>query len=243
MSSTGENAPSDWITYWDRQKLFSDRLWQLHAQHFVQASDVLMRYGAGDRVLDIGCGSGYIAAAIAPKVSEFWGLDTSPRFVEECRSRLQGEPNAHFRVLSSDNYFDFSQAPKARFNKIICVGVVPLYSATSDVGRLIAGARNMIAPGARMLVTDFILNGSMLKDVWGSLIGGIKNGGLGEKLRLVWRAGTSEYFQQRRREKLLSFTDRELRQAASGYGVKGTLIKGRMTLNTQRYHIFFDFEE
>jgi 2-polyprenyl-3-methyl-5-hydroxy-6-metoxy-1,4-benzoquinol methylase len=241
MLSGGENAPTDWITYWDQQKLFRDRLWQLHAQHFVQASNALMQYAPADRLLDIGCGSGYIAAALAPKISELWGLDTSPRFVAECRARLQAQPNASFEVLPSDNYFDFSQAPHQYFNKIVCVGVVPLYAHVSDVGRLIEGVREMIVPGAKMIVTDFILNGSVLKDTWGSIAGGIKHRCLGEKLRLVWGAGTSGYLSQRKYEKLLSFNGDELKHAVSGYGVEGKLIKGHMTLNTQRRHIFYQF--
>jgi SAM-dependent methyltransferase len=241
MSSLGENAQTDWITYWDRQKLFSDRLWRFHAQHFVEASQPLMEYGPDDRVLDIGCGSGYIAASLAPRVREYWGLDTSARFIAECRALLADEPKARFGVLPRENYFDFSQAPKGHFNKIVCVGVVPLYASVDDVGRLIDAVREMITPGARMIVTDFVLNGSILKDAWGSIMGGIKCGCFGEKLKFLWGAGTTGYLQQRRREKILSFNEDELKHAVSGHGIKGRLIKGELGMNTQRRHIFYQF--
>ncbi|MBV9937297.1 MAG: class I SAM-dependent methyltransferase [Acidobacteriaceae bacterium] len=207
----------------------------------MKASQELMAFGPEDRVLDIGCGSGYIAALLAPRVQEYWGLDTSPRFISQCRARLVDEPKATFEVLPHDDYFDFSQAPKGHFNKVICVGVVPLYPKVEDVGRLMETVREMITPEARMIITDFVLNGSILKDVWGSIMGGIKYECLGEKLKLLWGASTTEYLKQRRLEKILSFTKNELEYALSGYGVAGRLIKGQLGMNTQRWHIFYQF--
>lgn len=56
---------------------------------------------AGKRVLDLGCGPGFIANAIAPHVSEVLGLNPSPNMIDAARARAA--PNARFEVGSSED--------------------------------------------------------------------------------------------------------------------------------------------
>ncbi|MEV4896937.1 class I SAM-dependent methyltransferase, partial [Nonomuraea sp. NPDC055795] len=41
----------------------------------------------GDRVLDVGCGTGYLTRIVAPIAAEVTGVDPSPPMVEHARSR------------------------------------------------------------------------------------------------------------------------------------------------------------
>lgn len=56
---------------------------------------------AGKRVLDLGCGPGFIANAIAPHVAEVIGLDPSPKMIEAARA--DAAPNARFELGSSED--------------------------------------------------------------------------------------------------------------------------------------------
>jgi ubiquinone/menaquinone biosynthesis C-methylase UbiE len=51
--------------------------------------EVLVREGdlAGRRVLDVGCGTGRLAAALQERGSRVWGVDASPEMVAQARSR------------------------------------------------------------------------------------------------------------------------------------------------------------
>lgn len=55
----------------------------------------------GKRVLDLGCGPGFIANALAPHVSEVLGLDPSPNMIDAAHAAAA--PNARFAVGSSED--------------------------------------------------------------------------------------------------------------------------------------------
>ena len=56
---------------------------------------------AGNRVLDLGCGPGFIANAVAPHVAEVIGLDPSPNMIDAARANAA--PNARFEIGSSED--------------------------------------------------------------------------------------------------------------------------------------------
>lgn len=56
---------------------------------------------ADKRVLDLGCGPGFIANAVAPHVAEVLGLDPSPNMI--AAARAAAAPNARFEVGSSED--------------------------------------------------------------------------------------------------------------------------------------------
>jgi ubiquinone/menaquinone biosynthesis C-methylase UbiE len=49
-----------------------------------------------ERALDVGCGAGALAFALAPLVREVVGLDRSPELLEQARARAAGHPNVSF---------------------------------------------------------------------------------------------------------------------------------------------------
>ncbi|MEO1734359.1 MAG: class I SAM-dependent methyltransferase, partial [Pseudomonadota bacterium] len=56
---------------------------------------------AGKHVLDLGCGPGFLANALAPKAASVLGLDPSPNMIAAARSESQ--PNVRFEVGSSED--------------------------------------------------------------------------------------------------------------------------------------------
>jgi trans-aconitate methyltransferase len=55
----------------------------------------------GKRVLDLGCGPGFIANAVAPHVSQVLGLDPSANMIDAARAAAA--PNARFEIGSSED--------------------------------------------------------------------------------------------------------------------------------------------
>ena len=53
----------------------------------------------GDRVLDIGAGTGLLTLAAAPNVSRVWALDISPAMCRHLDTKLEGLPDANVEVL------------------------------------------------------------------------------------------------------------------------------------------------
>ena len=58
--------------------------------------------GAGDRVVDVGCGWGTFSFALARRAAEVVGVDFSEKSVALCQRRLEREPYANLRFVCAD---------------------------------------------------------------------------------------------------------------------------------------------
>lgn len=58
--------------------------------------------GAGERVVDLGCGWGTMSFALAGLASEVVGVDFSAKSIDLCQERLAREPKANLRFLCAD---------------------------------------------------------------------------------------------------------------------------------------------
>src|SRR2546423_8216343 len=69
-----------------------------------------------DRALDVGCGAGALALALAPLVREAVGVDRVPELLELARERAPGKPTfaeaAATRLPYSDRGFDLAGTPR-----------------------------------------------------------------------------------------------------------------------------------
>ncbi|MBV9978374.1 MAG: methyltransferase domain-containing protein [Hyphomicrobiales bacterium] len=241
MPPSDQGPENYWAAYWDREKIFGDELASLGGRQFVRASSRYMDYRPDDALLDIGCGTGHVAEQLSSHVGELVGIDTSPRSVAICKRRLKERSNASFALLPADRPFDFGFLAPRKFQKIICVSVVQYYAEIEDLARLIAAVRSVAAPGARLLVADILMTGSVLSDTVGSLIGAIRAGCVLEKIKFLTRAASSEYLTHRRRNRLLTFDEKSLDLALRDFGARGTLIHAQLTLNSRRRHVLYRF--
>lgn len=57
----------------------------------------------GDAILDVGCGYGRLAAAVASRPYRYVGLDVNPKRLAYARWLLEGHPSCEFRHLDIDN--------------------------------------------------------------------------------------------------------------------------------------------
>jgi trans-aconitate 2-methyltransferase len=71
-----------------------------HAFVWEMAKDLvpLLAPKAGERILDVGCGTGQLTAEIAASGAEVVGVDRSPEMIEEARRKV---PNVRFEVMDA----------------------------------------------------------------------------------------------------------------------------------------------
>jgi amino acid adenylation domain-containing protein/non-ribosomal peptide synthase protein (TIGR01720 family) len=102
------------------------------------------------RVLEIGCGTGLLLFRIAPGCEHYVGTDFAQAALDHIR---QQSPPAHVTLLrrSAD---DFSELPAASFDLVILNSVVQYFPNVDYLGRVLAGAAQIIAPGGRIFVGD-----------------------------------------------------------------------------------------
>ncbi|MBB5084121.1 class I SAM-dependent methyltransferase [Nonomuraea endophytica] len=102
----------------------------------------------GDRVLDVGCGTGYLTRIVAPIAAEVTGVDPSPPMVEHARSRAPG--NCAYLVGEGQAL----ALPDGSFDVVM---------STLAVHHIPAGLRGaavremfrVLRPGGRLLIAEF----------------------------------------------------------------------------------------
>lgn len=103
----------------------------------------LLRVGAGDTVVDVGCGPGSAVAELNAEQVRAVGVDVDPNMLQAARTR---HPEGDFR--QADAYalpFDDGQVHGYRAEK--------LFHAIADPERALAEARRVLAPAGRIALT------------------------------------------------------------------------------------------
>ena len=108
--------------------------------------DVLVAAGdlAGRRTLDVGCGTGAFAAALAERGGKVWGIDASPEMLAEAQAK---ETSARFKEASAE-----SLPFKDRWFERV---VMRLSLHHLDRPRALREAARVLVPGGRIVVGTF----------------------------------------------------------------------------------------
>ncbi len=141
----------------------------------------------GQRVLDIGCGSGALTDAVARRVGptgSVLGIDPAPEMVEFCRGRAA--PSTRFEVMSAEHL----ALEDASFDVVVSmaalhhIGVDQRAEAVGEIFRV-------LRPGGLVMIADFSFRpGSHTARVIGLLTGpGTHRDNLDEAVVLVRQAG------------------------------------------------------
>lgn len=109
--------------------------------------ELLAREGglAGGRVLDVGCGTGALAAALAERGAKVWGIDPSAEMLAVARARV---PRGVGLKLARAEALPFTDG---WFDAVVFSLVVHLVERL----RALAEARRVLAPGGRAVVLTF----------------------------------------------------------------------------------------
>ncbi|MDE8651252.1 methyltransferase domain-containing protein [Novosphingobium album (ex Liu et al. 2023)] len=100
------------------------------------------------RVLEIGCGTGFLTQALRDRGigGEWWITDIAPEMVERCRARIGEAPGRHFAVLDGEH----GTPPQGPFD-LICSSLAMQWF--DDQGAAITRMLDWLAPGGHCLFT------------------------------------------------------------------------------------------
>ena len=101
----------------------------------------LVRPGPGDRILEVGTGSGYQAAVLSAVVSEVFSIELVEELADEAAERLARLGAANVTVRRGDGYLGWPEA--APFDGIL---------VTAAAGHIPLPLTEQLAPGARMVI-------------------------------------------------------------------------------------------
>ncbi len=111
-----------------------------------EALDVL-ELTAGDRLLDVGCGTGAAVRRAAALVDHAVGVDLSPAMIARARELASDLPNATFQEADSERL----PFPDGAFSAVLCTTSFHHYPAPR---RAIGEMARVLAPGGRVAIGD-----------------------------------------------------------------------------------------
>jgi len=103
------------------------------------AAAVAQALQPGARVLDLGCGTGLVGAALAGRGLDLHGVDLSPRMLDIARAR------GIYKDLQDRDLVDFLSAAAPRSAQAVLAADVFIY--VGDLAPAFAGAARVLAPG------------------------------------------------------------------------------------------------
>lgn len=134
-------------TAYDPFAWFYNRYWNegFHRLAFPVIKRVLLaRLAEGARVLDVGCGTGYLAGRLAERGFAVTGLDISPEMVKNARENV---PNGAFLVADLRHF-----ALKTRFSAAVATfDTLNHLLEPADLGRALANVAQALEPGGLFL--------------------------------------------------------------------------------------------
>jgi ubiquinone/menaquinone biosynthesis C-methylase UbiE len=131
-----------WLVMRGKEKSFRKRLVQL------------ARLGPGERVLDIGCGTGTLAIAAKRHIGTagtVCGVDASPEMIARARKKAA---RAGVEIEFREGIVEALSFPDAHFDVVL--STVMLHQLGPELRRQCAGeVRRVLKPGGRWFVVDF----------------------------------------------------------------------------------------
>ena len=123
----------------------------------------LLGVESGDRVLEVGTGSGYQAAILSPLVGEVYTIEIIEPLATQAKERLAKLGYANVTVRQGDGYYGWQN--KAPFDAIV-VTAAASHVPPPLIAQLKPGGRMVIPVGTRFLVQALLL---VLKDEEGTV--------------------------------------------------------------------------
>jgi SAM-dependent methyltransferase len=168
-------APEEWAKRFDRAVAISPEasvaLYSLAdplllAETTREMVGVIRSFGLLDgnpRVLEIGCGIGRFAAALAPMVAHYTGIDVSPGMVETARRRCAGCGNV---VLGVTRGHDLAEFAASCVDLVMAIDVFPyLVASGADIARRhIEEASRLLVPGGSLLIMNYSYRDDLDRD-------------------------------------------------------------------------------
>lgn len=231
--------PANWTAFWKNQKQAFNNVMEVSTAYFATQFDQRFAPTPGQRVLDYGCGPGYLVDYLVTKKLEITGADINPDYLAEVRTRhhtvklvtLDGTAETSARVLPP--------VASSGFDYIVILSIVQYFNAVGDISSLVAILRPMLKPGGRLVIADVLdANTSGLRDAWAAFAACIARGRALSFVRFISYLLWSDYRAVSKAQKLLLVSTDDMQQIATSNNMTCEAVPGMTVHPTRANYIF-----
>jgi protein-L-isoaspartate O-methyltransferase len=227
--STGvaPRTENHWHAYWDR--LEEHIIFRVEAADYVTRLEAALALDPGARVLDFGCGFGFVAELLAPRVAELCAFDASDHVQRRAQLRLASHANVRF--LGPPGAAPWPAG--LRFDLILVNSVVQ-YMPLDEFQQWLARWRAMLAPGGRLVLSDLLnRNADPVREVVELLVLSARRGCLVSVIRKAL-GELRQYTKTRRVRPLSQIAFGDLRERAGRLGLAVDVLPSNLTYKKAR---------
>ena len=219
-----------WQNFWATDPKLFGIVMKKSTDYFAEHLIATKLVGTEDKVLDFGCGPGYLAERLVHKVSSYLGVDISPAYIATCTAKFKEEKNIRFFLLQeTDKSFGLLEAglPEKSFDLIIILSVVQYFADRNSVLELLKSCKSLLNKNGKIILADTIdSNDSLIKDVISVLLNSIRKKYFIAFLRFMYQARFSSYNQLRKNNHLLCLTEQEISEICASLGLRYHILTG-----------------
>ncbi len=145
---------SKWTAYWNQSKVWpSPRIYELNAQLFYDGIQKEIPLNSTHRILNIGCGPGYLERLLSPQIESMTGVDPSFNMIQAAQENCKELTNVQFTRSSSGN-FNYAFLRPKKFHYFFCISVAQYFNHHQDLIELINNLRERAVLGAKLILAD-----------------------------------------------------------------------------------------
>lgn len=233
-----------WSNFWKGDPILFRKIMQMSTEYVAEKLCANGLIDQNTRLLDFGCGPGYLARALQGQLKSYAGVDISPVYIETAREKMGQNPNTRFQLLSSDSHsegFLHKELAGEKFDVIIILSVIQYFKDKAAVQALLQNCLSVLSPNGKIILADVICSDKNLwKDVGSVLVHSFKKRYFFSFLRFMARIKMSAYNTLRKEQKLLHLSVAEVREISKDLGVKVSILP-RITLQSSRISYSFAY--
>jgi SAM-dependent methyltransferase len=142
--------PTDWPSYW-QQLPEGQLLFRPESAEYVRNLTAAVPLTADMKVLDFGCGYGFIAEELAPRVADYYLWDVAASMREHALARLARLGNVHLLDLSNPE-----AVPDGLRLDLVLVNSVVQYLQPAELASWLVCWRKLLAEDGQVVLSDLI---------------------------------------------------------------------------------------
>jgi 2-polyprenyl-3-methyl-5-hydroxy-6-metoxy-1,4-benzoquinol methylase len=225
-----------WENFWKHQNSATHEIMKVNTSFFAKQYEKLFQPKPGVRILDYGCGPGFLIGYLKKNSARFVGADINLAFIEECQKNF---PNQQFILISTDTNRTneiFTNALRAedKFDHIVLLSISQYFTGLDELKSVIELLSKHLAPDGRIVIADVISpRTTQASDAISLLFQSLKQNRLREFVRFMIHIFTSDYRKISGSNRLLRISNEEMSSVAEALAMKCTPVEG-LTIHRSR---------
>jgi 2-polyprenyl-3-methyl-5-hydroxy-6-metoxy-1,4-benzoquinol methylase len=229
MSTTG------WDKFWIDQKKSFNEVMRIGTTYFGKKVEDKFSIKPGDKILDYGCGPGFLADYFATKNILITGADINSIFLDQCKLN---HPNSKFILITTsaeENKEIFeTQITGQKFDFIILMSIVQYFKSYEDVEDALNLLLVNLKQDGKIIIAD-VLDGntSSIRDALSLFFHCLKENKIGAFIRFIIYILSSDYRSLSSKLRLLHLSEESVKRMSSALDLNYQKVE-RLTIHASR---------